>query len=598
MRGTRRRSTSRWLVPGLAAVLALSGSTLAASPSAAQSSVPAGLGSDAELPADIPTSTLDVTIGDVVASGEVTPEGGGSISGTDDDGRIYTLYVEPGAVMDPVTVEIRPLSGSTELGPIVAGADFAPAGLELLLPALFTIEDVETPASLASFDYQGEAQGADARLVIGPALEDGAMYFVVSHFSGTVAVDVGSNANQLFDKWSATRGDDSVSGRQAAAEARYAAADLAERTSHISPETADGIKGRALEDWMSAEVDRLAQDSKFTKMVDSGDPRDLEALTVEAARILQVDQTRRAMGDTTQNEGLIKVIEIVTRYEAAMTTKTLDSKRIQDMSKSGRVSDLAELMDLFQTINSLQRQIGLLGEGGGASMAKLVDLLVHIRDGLLASCKQAPLDPSILLQFARVSALLGNEGFDLSEVLTCVPDTSGPTRPTSDVAIDGTITYDETEIHEGSPPNTWHVVVDAKIRQSGGGPLVFASGSSVTVTWTGRGGGYFDCPTSASWTTGLGSLSGEGWDALSDPASGATGIVSASAAAELSLDISTGGHYDTENCHVPGTSLDCPLKGRLTGKLVGSRPRDWSFSCSDDSDGRFVSVGGHFVQVR
>jgi hypothetical protein len=305
------------------------------------------------------------------------------------------------------------------------------------------------------------------------------------------------------------------------------------------------------------------------------------------------------MGDTTQNEGLVKVIEIVTRYEAAMTKQILDSKRIQDMSKSGRLSDLAELMDLFQVMTGLQRQISLLGGGDSTSMAKLVDLLVHIRDGLLASCKQAPLDPSMVLQFARVSALLGNQDFDISSVLECVPDTSGPTRPTAEVAIDGTITYDETQTREGSPPDTWHVVVDAKLRQSSGGGLAFASGSSVTVTWTGAGGGFFECPTSASWTTGLGSLSGEGWDQLSDPDSGAIGQVWPGAAAELPLSISTGGHYVTKDCLVPGTSLTCPGRtNRLIGKLVGTSPRDWSFSCSDDVDGRFVSVGGHFVQVR
>ncbi len=224
-----------------------------------------------------------MTVGDVVASGQVTPEGGGSISGTDEDGRIYSLYVEPGAVMDPVTVEIRPLTGSTELGQIVAGADFAPAGLQLLVPATFIVEEVDTPASLASFEYRGEASGADARLVIGPALDAGLVQFMVSHFSGNVAVDVGSNANQLFDKWSATRGDDTQTGRQAAAEARYAAADLAQRTSHISPETANGIKGRALDEWMSVEVDRLTNDPEFSKMVDSGDPRHLETLAAEVA---------------------------------------------------------------------------------------------------------------------------------------------------------------------------------------------------------------------------------------------------------------------------------------------------------------------------
>jgi hypothetical protein len=279
-----------------------------------------------------------------------------------------------------------------------------------------------------------------------------------------------------------------------------------------------------------------------------------------------------------------------------MTTKILDSDRVQKMSKSGRLSDLAELMDLFQVMISVHREIGLMREDA-PSGAKLTELLVQIRDGLLASCKQAPLDPAILLGFVRDTALLANDDVTFAEVLSCVPDKTGPRQPTSDAAIDGTLTYDETRTHEGGPPDTWHVVVDAKLRQSGGS-MVFASGSDVTVAWTGAGGGFFDCPTSASWTTGLGSLSGEGWDQLSDPNSGATGIASPGAAAELPLAISIDAHYATQDCLVPGTSLDCPSNGRLIGKLVGSSPRDWSFSCSDDSNGRFVSVGGHFVQVR
>ncbi len=82
------------------------------------------------------------------------------------------------------------------------------------------------------------------------------------------------------------------------------------------------------------------------------------------------------------------------------------------------------------------------------------------------------------------------------------------------------------------------------------------------------------------------------------PTRAPSGIASPGAAAELPLAISIDAHYATEDCLVPGTSLNCPSNDRLIGKLVGSSPRDWSFSCSDDSNGRFVSVGGHFVQVR
>ena len=54
------------------------------------------------------------------------------------------------------------------------------------------------------------------------------------------------------------------------------------------------------------------------------------------------------------------------------------------------------------------------------------------------------------------------------------------------------------------------------------------------------------------------------------------------------------------SCTGPGVAMSCPRvpAAGLDGALVGSAPRDWSFSCSNDADGVFVSVGGHLVQVR
>ncbi len=47
---------------------------------------------------------------------------------------------------------------------------------------------------------------------------------------------------------------------------------------------------------------------------------------------------------------------------------------------------------------------------------------------------------AILLGFVRDTALLGNDEVTFAEVLSCVPDKTGPKQPTADAAIDGTLT--------------------------------------------------------------------------------------------------------------------------------------------------------------
>ena len=604
MRSNLQSPVRRGLVFALAAVLAACGGSSAgtqgSSAPAIPSVAPPAVASEAPLPADIPTATLDVAVGEVVASGEVTPEDGGMVTATTADGVVYTLAVEPDSVLEPVTIELRPLAGTTELGPVLAGADFAPAGLRLLRPATLTVEGLDVPPTVAALAYRGDPSGADARLVIGPLVEDGLLAFSVSHFSGNVAVNVGNDANQLFDKWSTARGDDTPTGRQAAAETRYAAAELAERTGHISSDTAQDIQGRAISDWMTAESDRLAQNPELARLAEAGDPRDLDTLGAEIDRILAIEHDRQILGDETGNDALAKVMETIAAYEAAITSRIVDSQRIQDASKSGRISDAGEIMDLLVVIAGLERNIQLLGGPESGALAKVFDLIANLRTGLLESCKQAPLDPAIVLGLERVVQLLGAAGaIDLADVLDCVWDPYTPQPPEADQAIDGTLTFDATT-HFGSSVDTYHVVVDARIREEpGGGSLAFASGSTLTVDWTGPSSSeVFHCPTSGHWTTSIGTPSGEGWNRLSDPNPGAIGLVS-EGGAELRMDITFFRIPLSENCSGGGLALRCPtLTDALVGKLVGTRPKDWSFSCSGDTAEWFVSVGGHFVQVR
>jgi hypothetical protein len=607
MRSNLQSPVRRGLVIALAAVLAACGGSGAGTQassapsisSAAPPAAPSAVASEMPLPADIPTATLEVVAGEVVATGEVTPEDGGLVTATTADGVIYTLAVEPDSVLEPITIELRPLAGMTELGPVLAGADFAPAGLRLLRPATLTVEGLDVPPTVAAFAYRGDPSGADARLAIGPLVEDGLLAFSVSHFSGNVAVNVGNGANQLFDKWSTARGDDTPTGRQAAAETRYAAAELAERTGHISSDTAQDIQSRAMSEWMTAESDRLAQNPELARLAEAGDPRDLDTLGAELDRILAIEHERQILGDEAGNDALAKVMQTVAAYEAAITSRIVDSKRIQDASKSGRLSDVEEIMDLLVVIAGLERSIQLLAGPESAALAKVFDLIANLRTGLLESCKEAPLDPAIVLGFERVVQLLGGAGaIDLADVMDCVWDPHTPQPAAGERAIDGTITYDAT-VGSGSLVDTYHVVVDARIREEpGGGSLAFASGSTLTVDWTGPSSSeVFNCPTSGRWKTSVGTPSGEGWSRLSDPNPGAIGIV-LEGGAEMRVDIQFNGIPLSENCSGAGVALRCPLNGGLIGKLVGTRPKDWSFSCSGDTPDWFVSVGGHFVQVR
>ncbi len=435
MIANHRTPLARMLPAALAVVLAACGGAAPGSPLApdqsgagaptAAATVPAPAAPAAgsgvvELPADIPGATLDVVVDGVLASGEITPERGGTITATTQEGVTWTLVVGPWAVRKPVTVELRPMAGGSTLGRVIAGVDLAPAGLRLAEPATLTAEGLDVAPTVVALEFAGQADGADARLVIGPAVGSRSLAFSVAHFSGNVAIDVGNDANALFEKWSAARGDDTTGGRQAAAETRYAAAALAERNGRISQETAREIQARAMAEWMRAEADRLEADPALAKLAESGDPRDLDVIDAEISRILQVEHQLAVLGDESPREGLVKVVEILQTYEAAIISKVIDSQRIQEAASSGLVSEMGEVVDLIGVVLSLERRIMLLGGEGSDVMAKVLKLLENLRTGLLASCAKAPLDPAIVLGLERMVQLLGGAGSaSIADVIKC-----------------------------------------------------------------------------------------------------------------------------------------------------------------------------------
>jgi hypothetical protein len=546
------------------------------------------------LPADIPTAALTTRVADVVASGTVTPEDGGSITGRDADGRTYTLYVEPFSVTTDVTIGIRPVHGSTALGMIVAGADLEPAGLRLLRPAELRIEGPEIAAGWAAFDYRGDPSTATARLVMGGYPEAEAVTLFVSHFSGSVAVDLGTDANGLYDKWAITRGDDTPAGRQAAAEVRYAAATMAEQTGRVSPETAAGIRDRASSDWIAAERDRLATDPEMLTTAAGGRPEDVDALSAEVGKIIDFESRRAAAGDAAPG-GLTPVVDVLVRYETAITTKLLNSEEVARKADSGRVSDIDELVDLFNLMAGLDRQIQLLGGPEMGGLAKIADLLAHVRTALLKSCKEAPVDPLLILGLERQVQLLGlGEAADFADVANCAGLTNRPTPRATLHRITGLVTMDYTN----ETGDRAHAVFDLVILEDEAGRLVFAPGSRGTADWTLTNPAVFDCPKAGGTHATIGSLDNEVLHTLSDQHPDTVGMpMLRGADLELSITIPSfqdGTGYKGVLCLFPRTSLTCGFSSAV-GKLVHDNPREWSFACSSDEGGGFWSVGGRMI---
>ena len=549
------------------------------------------------LPADIPTATLSAEVDGVVATGRITPEDGGVVRGKDASGTAYSLTVARFSVTSDVTVSIRPLHGSTELGTIIAGAELLPAGLRLLRPAMLTIESPAIGPGWAAFDYRGSAPGARARLAMAAYPEAEVVEMVIPHFSGSVAVDLGSNANSLYEKWAGTRGDDTPTGRQAAAEVRYSAATMAEQSGRVSPETAAGIRDRAASDWIAAERDRLATDPDMLALADGGRPADLDALSAEVGRIIEFEARRAAAGDDADLGSLAPAVDVLVRYETAITSKVLDSAEIGRAADSGRVSDIGEMLDLFQLIAGLDRQIQLLGGPETAGVAKMVDLLARVRSGLLRTCKDAPVDPALILGLERFLQLVGaaaSPGLTFADIADCAGIANAPTPRGVLHRITGQLTLD----HVSDRGDRAHAVFDLIIVEDVGAALVFASGSHAKVDWT-LAKPWEGCPTAGSSTVTIGSLSNEVVSRLSDPSPGALGLpirrggdLELSGLAIPGFQRGTGDHGVM--CLFPALSLTCgPVA--FTGKLIHANPAEWTFSCSSGEQGEFWSTDGRLL---
>ena len=122
------------------------------------------------------------------ASARVGPDGG-TIT-TTAGGKRYVLTIPRGALRDSTDISLTPLTSVENLPTgttLLAGADFAPSGLKLTVPATLRISGVSggSRSNLVGFDYQGSGSGFQRA---GRGVRGDTVVMMVTHFSGTGVV--------------------------------------------------------------------------------------------------------------------------------------------------------------------------------------------------------------------------------------------------------------------------------------------------------------------------------------------------------------------------------------------------------------------------
>jgi hypothetical protein len=128
----------------------------------------------------------NVTTDTASARGAAIGRAGGSITATGSNGVAYTLTVPEGALATPAEIGLYPVMAISTLpagAMFVAGVQFSPDGLHLLVPASLTITVPAgtDPRTLTGVAWAGDGQG------IGPWLADpgsSSLVLPVLHFSG------------------------------------------------------------------------------------------------------------------------------------------------------------------------------------------------------------------------------------------------------------------------------------------------------------------------------------------------------------------------------------------------------------------------------
>lgn len=288
-------------------------------------------------------------------------------------------------------------------------------------------------------------------------------------------------------------------------------------------------------------------------------------------------------------------MDVLVRYEAAITTKVLDSAELLQQADSGRVSDIGRILDLLTLIAGLDRQIQLLGGNETSGLAKVFDLLARVRTALLRTCKEAPVDPLLILGLERMVQLLGvAAAVDFSEIAECAGLTNQPTPRAGVRRITGQVTMDYTDPLRGDHARA---IFEFAIVEDETGLLVFGPGSRGKVDWT-LAEPWEGCPASASSSATIGSMNNQVLSPMSEPNPDTTGLVLLHDA-DLLLKLSIPGFQKGTGiggvtCDFPRTDLGCGYSPFM-GKLVHDNPYEWSFACSSQDGGGFWSTEGRLI---
>lgn len=562
-------------------------------------------------PDGVTMPSLTLAVGDPVATGEVSVMGGGTVSGTTADGVTYTLTVPPGSVETDTSVTIRPVTGTSDWGAIAAGADLEPHGLFLDLPAMLQISGASVPAATLPFWFgDPSAAGSAGEVVWDGRAGDGSVRIPIIHFSGTVEAALPNGVDSLWNIWGSAHSDASPEGRQAAAEARYAAAEYGVNTKKISYERGQEIQQEARSAWADAEKDRIAQSKQMRDIADNPTAENLARLQA----MLQEDLTRSrqemllGQDDGSASPLEVAIMETLSTYVTNLANNVLGGADMQARIANGGLADLNAIAEISSRLIANARALVFLGADGGESTTQVaVDAVIRalkgIRDGLHAHCSTDFVSPALLAGFQQQLALLGGEASTVADMFNCKP------RPTPGADLPKVITGEYWERGEFPGQVKFSSRYKAVFTRVGDNPTAPATYvvTSGSLTYTrekltapapsdacgGVGGecatqeptptpGPNDCPDAWTATADLADPSVQAWISVEDDdtLSVEFGIPGTLAPQKIQNLCLLGGMFG--------------IDGERRGDLVATGPMTWSFSARVQVGDGTLDMGGFF----
>jgi len=115
----------------------------------------------------------------------ISAANGGTITTTGADGTVFTFTLPPNALLSDEEISMTPVSALNDLpsgGTFVAGVEFQPEGLILMLPGTLTIAPKTPPPASELLAYGYQSGGGDFHLE--PSAKGSPLTLGVRHFSG------------------------------------------------------------------------------------------------------------------------------------------------------------------------------------------------------------------------------------------------------------------------------------------------------------------------------------------------------------------------------------------------------------------------------